>query len=375
MDFSIQQGLVSFADRMTADWTQPLWAIFALALLVTWSQARLYRKALTHLEHSKLIWDDALLRAIHTPLRLFFWLLLITLASLVAHDEWPALNQNLLRFFPAALVVLFFWAILRFIDGVQKNVTSGDHKIQLDEGSAQGFGRLARALIYLVGTVVLLHTLGVNMTGLLAVSGVGTILVGMAGQNFIANLFGGMMLYFDRPFKVGDWIRSPDKNIEGVVEDIGWRLTRIRTFERRPIYVPNSLFLTLSLENPSRMTNRRFMTTIGVRYQDIPVLDTLLPAFREMADNHPSIDHSLFKMIHLLQFGPSSADIGFYMFTKTTDWGRFRAIQEELLLSIHQIIREHGAQIAFPTSTLMVPEPVRVSMNTTEPLPSGEVHG
>ena len=84
------------------------------------------------------------------------------------------------------------------------------------------------------------------------------------------------MIYLDRPFSVGDWIRSPDKEIEGTVEDIGWRLTRIRTFDKRPLYIPNSIFASISVENPSRMSNRRIYEKIGIRYDDVSKMNTIV---------------------------------------------------------------------------------------------------
>ena len=77
-----------------------------------------------------------------------------------------------------------------------------------------------------------------------------------------------MFVYLDRPFAVGDWVRSPDREIEGTVENIGWRVTRIRTFDKRPLYIPNSIFSQIAVENPSRMSNRRIKETIGIRYDD-----------------------------------------------------------------------------------------------------------
>ena len=102
-----------------------------------------------------------------------------------------------------------------------------------------------------------MQALGYSISGVLAFGGIGGIAVGFAAKDLLANFFGGLMIYLDRPFSVGDWIRSPDKNIEGTVEEIGWRLTRIRTFDKRPLYVPNSTFTQISVENPSRMLNRR----------------------------------------------------------------------------------------------------------------------
>ena len=90
---------------------------------------------------------------------------------------------------------------------------------------------------------------GMSLSGLLTFGGIGGLAVGMAGKDILSNFFSGIMLYFDRPFSIGDWIRSPDRNIEGTVAEIGWRITKITTFDNRPLYVPNSLFSSISVEN------------------------------------------------------------------------------------------------------------------------------
>jgi MscS family membrane protein len=158
----------------------------------------------------------------------------------------------------------------------------------------------------------------------------------------------------DRPFKVGDWVRSPDKNIEGVVEDIGWRLTRIRTFEQRPLYVPNATFTSISVENPSRMSNRRIYETIGVRYSDIATLSAILADVRIMLNEHKDIDLDQTLMVNFNKMAESSLEFFIYTFTKTTNWERYHRIKEDVLFKVAIIVEQHNAQIAFPTSTVML---------------------
>ena len=162
------------------------------------------------------------------------------------------------------------------------------------------------------------------------------------------------MIYMDRPFKVGDWIRSPDKNIEGVVEDIGWRLTRIRTFDKRPLYVPNATFTNISVENPSRMSNRRIYETVGVRYCDIDTLALILEDVRTMLAEHEAIDHRQTLMVNFNKMAESSLEFFVYTFTKTTNWERFHQIKEDVLFKVAKIIEQHDAQVAFPTSTVQL---------------------
>lgn len=99
--------------------------------------------------------------------------------------------------------------------------------------------------------------LGFSLSGVLAFGGIGGIAVGFAAKDMLANFFGGLAIYLDRPFIVGEWIRSPDHEIEGTVEHIGWRQTRVRAFNKNPIYVPNSLFSTIVVETPTRTRSSR----------------------------------------------------------------------------------------------------------------------
>jgi len=160
------------------------------------------------------------------------------------------------------------------------------------------------------------------------------------------------MIYMDRPFKVGDWIRSPDKEIEGTVEEIGWRLTRIRTFDMRPLYVPNSTFANIAVENPSRMTNRRIYETIGVRYDDAAQVEAIVAGIKTMLQQHADIDQKQTMIVNLNRFGPSSLDILIYTFTKTTVWVEFHKIKQDVLLKIMGVITAQGAEVAYPTQTL-----------------------
>ena len=122
-----------------------------------------------------------------------------------------------------------------------------------------------------------MQLLGFSIAGILTFGGVGGIAVGFAAQDLLSNFFGWLGIYLDRPFAVGDWIRSPDREIEGTVEEIGWRVTRIRTFDNRPLYVPNSAFTNIS---PSRIQQGcligRIYETIGVRYDDAGSLEQTL---------------------------------------------------------------------------------------------------
>ncbi|MDZ7735419.1 MAG: mechanosensitive ion channel family protein [Gammaproteobacteria bacterium] len=206
-----------------------------------------------------------------------------------------------------------------------------------------------------------MQTLGFSISGVLAFGGIGGIAVGFAAKDMLANFFGGMMVYLDRPFSVGDWIRSPDRDIEGTVEEIGWRLTRIRTFDKRPLYVPNYVFNTVSIENPSRMLNRRIREVIGVRYDDAGKIADIVGDIRDMIRNHPDIDINQTLIVNFDAFASSSLNIFVYTFTKTCDWVEYHRVKEDIMLRIIDIIDQHGAECAFPTTTIHVPDGIHVN--------------
>ena len=313
-------------------------------------------------------WDDAFLHAARRPMVAFVWLQGVYWAAEVAHHFSDA---EVFKANGTVLQIGFVWVLVWFLFGLVKEiekVLTSPIKMRkpMDYTTVNAISKLLRAVIIITAVLTALQTLGFSISGVLAFGGVGGIAVGFAAKDLLANFFGGFIIHLDRPFKVGDWIRSPDRNIEGTVEHIGWRLTTIRTFDKRPLYVPNAVFTTIAVENPSRMTNRRISETIGIRYADVHSMQKIVEEIREMLKNHEEIDSNQTLIVNFLAFNASSLDIMLYTFTKTTEWVRFHEIKEDVLLKVSDIIESHGAEIAFPTRTLHLPDGVRLSGEARE---------
>ena len=273
------------------------------------------------------------------------------------------------------VIATLMWVMLRYIRSIEASIekkTQEDGSIVLPlvgkkiEGSRmQLMFKLLRVSVVIIVILMLLQAFGVSITGLLAFGGVGGIIVGFAAHDVISNAFIGLRIFISRPFDVGEWIKCADIGVEGTVEEIGWQMTMVRTFDKRPLYVPNSVLANTVIENPQRMTNRRFYEYFGLRYTDMETLTEVLRDVRDMLDNHPEIDQNMIKMVNLDRFGAYSVDFFVYCMTKTTDWKRFHEIKEELLLTIAAIVHKNGADFAFPTQTMhlegesqrLVPEP------------------
>jgi MscS family membrane protein len=242
------------------------------------------------------------------------------------------------------------WFLVRLIQHGEKKFIEGEKPA--DPTTVDAIAKLLKVSVVITSILVVLQTLGFSISGVVAFGGIGGMAVGFAAKDLLANFFGGLTIYLDRPFTVGDWVRSPDRDIEGTVENIGWRLTCIRTFDKRPLYVPNAVFTTIAVENPSRMLNRRIKETIGIRYDDAGKMAPIVDKVKDMLTNHPEIDTNRTLIVNFNAFAPSSLDFFIYTFTKTTNWTFFHEVKQDVMLKIIDIIEEAGAECAFPTSTL-----------------------
>ena len=311
------------------------------------------------------LWPHAFLQAIYRPLWVLIWLIMISLIAEAFLLKWPQghLLNDLITSQKMAIIVFIGWGLLRFINQYESNVYDAIKagRLSYDRTSVRAVSQFLRIVLIVSAVLVILQTIGVKISALLAVSGLGGIALSFAAKDNLANLLGGMMIFIDRPFSVGDWIRSPDRNIEGTVESIGWRLTLVRTFDKRPLYVPNGVFSTISIENPSRMTNRRIYAKIGLRYSDSSKVASILSGVESMLQQHEAIDTQQTLMVNLIEFAESSLVFFVYTFTKTTDWQEFQQVQQDVFLKILDIIHQHGAECAFPTTTLHVANPLTIT--------------
>ncbi|MGI9894990.1 mechanosensitive ion channel family protein [Vibrio natriegens] len=335
-----------------------------LASFIAWIAWRLIRSRLAILvEKTPFHWDDMLLEALKAPVSTLIWcwpatvsLGIILESELNDKIDWLSTLKLIL------IISILVWTLMRLITNVEEYVLEHQKR---DETTVQAIAKVARLLFVTLGVLTIMQAFGLSLSGLLTFGGVGGLIVGLAAKDLLSNFFGGLMIYFDRPFKVGDWVRSPDREIEGTVERIGWRMTIIRTFDKRPLYVPNSVFSSIVVENPSRMLNRRIYEKIGLRYDDAEKVPELINAIKEMLKAHKDIDARQTLIVNFDSFGPSSLNFFIYTFTKTVNWVRYHEVKQDVLLQVITIIKEHNADIAFPTQTLKL-DPIQMANQTEQ---------
>jgi len=352
---------------LTASWFPHVLGVIVAVVVLNLGAYYLLRRIEKIAAGTAAVWDDALIKAARKPLTLILWVTgtFYALKIVFQHSNTPPFDfieptRDVL------IIAALAWFLLRLIGNTVHNVLalSAETGKPVDRTTVDALSKLGRFSVVIIAALIILQTLNFSISGVLAFGGIGGIAVGFAAKDMLANFFGGLTIYLDRPFAVGEWIRSPDKEIEGTVEYIGWRHTRVRAFNRNPIYVPNALFTNIVVENPTRMTHRRIKETLGIRYADLDKLPAIIADVKAMLQAHPEIDSDTTLIVNFNQFGASSLDFFIYAFTRTTQWVHYHEVKQDVLLKVAAIIQAHGAEIAFPTRTL------HIESDAAEPQPA-----
>lgn len=234
-----------------------------------------------------------------------------------------------------------------------------EHMVQqqsskFDVTAVQTFTKIARVAIVCIFTLMILPHLGVEIGGIITLGAAGSVVIGLASKEWLSNFFGGLMIFVDKPFGVGDWIKCNEKNIEGIVVSIGWRLTCIRTFEHRPVYVPNSFFAQTSIENPSRMESRRLRHFIQLPYKDHQKIPVVINDIKALLKTCPNIDQTKAVYVHVTRLASNSVECMVYCYTRYTDWARFLETQQEVMLGILKVLEDNQASYGIPVYDLRI---------------------
>jgi MscS family membrane protein len=341
------------------EWIGEMIAIFLLVIVFNFFAKWLLKRLHLRFEKQKKIWEESFVRALYFPLSCYVWFFAIIEAiDLVLYRvvlNSPFANKGLCLTIGAVLA--FSWFLMRW----KKNLVhymiakSKNREITIDPGKIDAINKIATVAIAFFAVLALLQMTNRNATALIAFGGVGGLALAFASQEIIANFFGGLMIYLTHPFTIGDWIHLPERNIEGTVEEIGWYMTRIRSLEKQPIYVPNSLFSKMVMVNPSRMSHRQFKETIGVRYEDKPKIKKVISDIKAMLEQHLEIDHQQAIIVRLAAFGQYSLDILVSAFTSTVDSEGFSRIKEDILFKIFEVLEKNDTELAFPVISIHEP--------------------
>ncbi|MDH3999255.1 MAG: mechanosensitive ion channel family protein, partial [Desulfuromonadales bacterium] len=272
-------------------------AAFAIILIAYIGKrlfAWIFAKAIMPLAlKSKRELDDRFLACVKKPAELLIVLLGLFIAAEILQLPQEPLNLdrfaiNLLK----ALVIFDIgWFMFNLVDMIDHYLKkwAGKTKSTLDDHLAPLLRKSLRIFIVIIAGLMVIQNFGYPITGVIASLGIGGLAFALAAKDTVSNIFGSLMIIFDRPFQIGDWIQAGD--LEGTVEEVGFRSTKIRTFAKTLIAVPNNIIANTAINNYSRMPKRRIRTTVGIGYDATPAqMREVVTRIRAMLKSHPAID-------------------------------------------------------------------------------------
>jgi MscS family membrane protein len=300
--------------------------------------------------------DDLASEALISPLGLILPVVGIYLAirTLIAvRPDWLDASDQVFR---VVTIVVITWTIFRLVDAlaVLLHELAGRTESRLDDHVVPLVRKALKTFLGILAFILIAQNLGYSVSGLLAGLGIGGLALAMAAKDTLANLFGSIMILIDRPFQVGDWVTFDGG--DGVVEEIGLRSTRVRTFAKTVVSIPNQALANATIENHSLMPKRRIKFTLGVTYAStVDQIRALVARIEEYLRSNPDIDQE-FMLVKFTTFNSSSLDLFIYCFTVTTDWTQHLSVRQDVNLQVMALVEQAGLSIAFPTQTVHLVE-------------------
>jgi len=297
--------------------------------------------------------DDDILEAIKQPIDFLFIIIGINFAfNLLTLDN--ELADTIDKIVRSGFILVVFWSIVNVLNHLSMNIYKVTNKFgdKINADLSNFIVKSIRLFILVLGLIAVLQEWGYNVSGFLASLGLVGMAFALAAKDTAGNLFGSLVIFTDKPFKIGDWIKTPE--VEGTIENVGIRSTKVRTFAQALVSVPNGTLANSAILNWSKMGKRRVKTTLALTY-DTPgeTLETIISDIKNMLQNNPDI-HQETIHIYFSSFGESSLNIFCYYFTKSTNWAEFMRVRENTYLSIMKIIEKNDSSFAFPTQTIHI---------------------
>jgi MscS family membrane protein len=332
--------------------------LVVLALLLIWGLRRLITMILIRplravTKRTGRQYDDQIIEAAIMPMRWF----IIAIGILIS-AELLEIGGGLFTFVEnigrSLIIVAILMMIYKLIDllMLSANILARVTGMNVEDRLLPFLRTAVKILVIALGIVITLQEWGYNVSGLVAGLGLGGLAFSLAAQDTVANLFGFTAIISDRPFDIGEFIITPD--VEGIVEHVGIRSTRVRRLDQAVVYVPNNKLANSAVLNWSRLSKRRVDYILGVTYDsssgDIRVL---LHRIREMLKAQQTVDPDSV-VVYFINFGDSSLEVLVRCYVFIADWGEFTAEKERLNLLVMDIVDDLGMSIAFPSMSLYV---------------------
>jgi len=354
----IPQWIIDLTEITLFGSSLALWINAIIIFLIFWLLRGQLTKVFTYfglkfVQRSNTKVDDEILYLAQRPIAIGMIILGFNVAFSFLHfsESFTTLVSHVISTLTIVLIAWFLFRVVKLFETSDDLISS---RFKTDNGIT-----LAKLMLSIIKTIILiiagmniLSTWGINITGFVASLGLVGMAFALAAKDTASNFFGSMVLFTDQPFKVGDWLKTDE--VEGTIESIGIRSTKVRTFARALVSVPNGNLANAAILNWSEMNKRQIKMTLGLTYSTTATqMRTILAEMRELLKNDEDI-HQQTIFIHFTEFQDSALGIFCYFFTKTTNWGEYMQVRERINLELMEIVEKNGAGFAFPSQSLYV---------------------
>jgi len=316
----------------------------------------IFKLILKVFSHSHLALAENILFSFKKPMQFFF----VIMGLYFAVNCFPISLQNQLilsKLFRTALIFLITWGLydLSEVNSVLFKKIQERANLQLDKILFSFISKFIKVILVLITITIIAQEWDYDINGLIAGLGLGGLAFALAAQDSLSNIFGGIVIVFDKPFSIGDWIKTP--SVEGTVEELGFRSAKIRTFDQSLVTVPNSTLAKESINNRSKRGKRQITFDLRIATTTPKEkIEKCISRIKAMLKQHPGV-HQETIFVNFDSFGEDSLIIFMYFFTITTVWGEFLQVKEDINLKVMEIFEEEGVTIALPSRKIIYENP------------------
>ncbi|NGX47247.1 MAG: Low conductance mechanosensitive channel YnaI [Chlamydiae bacterium] len=336
-------------------WLIEIAIVLGVAIILSFVLKKIVKVIRKKIAQKQGFWKKRIHKIIHMPLQTAIWSfgLAYVADNIATHFGLDSLTKYTGPLKGALVVVCFGWLILRWLKAAFKHLADKSQKFGVAPSTIFGISKLCSILVVIIVLMIIFQIFGIGIAPLLAFGGIGVAGLAFAAKDIIANFFGGVMLHFASIFSIGDEVVIPDKsNFEGVVKEIGWYITVIEDYYRRPVYFPNALFTSSQVINESRRSHRRIKETITIGYDALPNLEKIIADLNEKIGAHPEVDNSQSFSITFFKFGDYGLQIYIYLLVYKMGYIKFLRTKQEIFLIIEEVVSKYGAEFCYPTTNV-----------------------
>lgn len=369
-EYSAQWGF-DFQQALSAQWLGiAMWQyVLAFVLLLLTLFARriaalsLNRFVLPSVKRAGAVYTSQIIGALVKPLTAIVGLIGLYMASKILLLPSPGAPRNpsatifIDQSFQVAIAVVIIWALMRLVNVFTAFLTerAKENDLPIDVPIIPLVQKSLKTFIGVIGGLLVIQQMGYPIASLLGGLGIGGLAVALAAQDTIANVFGSVIVFTDKPFKVGDWVKIGD--VDGFVETIGFRSTRIRTWPKALVTLPNKTIANSQIENWSAMTSRQVSFTLLISYEATPdKIEELVRNIDELLANHPGVNQDFF-VVSFRGFAENGLEVFIYYFTRSTAWKEHLQVRQEINVEIMRLLDKLGLSVALPSRRIYFSSP------------------